>query len=103
ASVGSLMARLANPDGIAGTNDSILNNTLVIFTSDNGARTEDNAPRDFLAADGVFRRGKFQVFEGGIHMPQVAYWNGTIAPGSVSNYRTDLADFMATTADLARV
>lgn len=103
ASVGSLMARLANPDGNPNTNDSVLSNTLVIFTSDNGASTEDNAPRDFFAADGVFRRGKFQVFEGGIHMPQVAYWNGTITPGSVSNYRTDLADFMATAADLAGV
>ena len=36
-------------------------------------------------------------------MPQVAYWKGTIAPGSVSNYRTDLPDFMATAADLAGV
>ena len=34
-------------------------------------------------------------------MPGVAYWNGTIAPGSVSNYRSDLTDFMATAADLA--
>jgi arylsulfatase A-like enzyme len=103
ASVGSLMTRLADPDGNPNTNDSILNKTLVIFTSDNGASTEDGAPRDFFSADGPYRRGKFQVFEGGIHMPQVAYWNGTIAPGSSTNYRTDLADFMATAADLAGV
>ena len=80
ASVGSLMAKLSNPDGDANTNDSILNNTLVIFTSDNGASTEDGAPRDFFAANGPYRGGKFEVYEGGIHMPQVAYWNGTIAP-----------------------
>src|SRR6476659_3164458 len=103
ASIGSLMAKLANPDGNPNTNDSILNNTLVIFTSDNGASTEDGAPRDFFAANGVYRGGKFEVYEGGIHMPEVAYWNGTIAPGSASNYRTDLADFMATSADLAGV
>src|SRR4051812_41733845 len=103
ASVGSLMAQLSDPDGNPNTNDSILNNTLVMYTSDNGASTEDSTPRDFFAADGPYRRGKFQVFEGGIHMPQVAYWNGAITPGSVTNYRTDLADFMATAADLAGV
>ena len=36
-------------------------------------------------------------------MPQVASWKGTIAPGSTTNYRTDLTDFMATAADLAGV
>src|SRR5262249_44882503 len=79
------------------------NNTLIIFTSDNGASTEDGAPRDFFTANGPYRGGKFEIYEGGIHMPQLAYWNGTIAPGSVSNYRTDLTDFMATAADLAGV
>jgi arylsulfatase A-like enzyme len=101
--VGAIMSRLADPDGNPNTNDSILNNTLVIFTSDNGASTEDGAPRDFFTADGPYRRGKFQVFEGGIHMPQVAYWNGTIPAGSSTSYRTDMADFMATAADLAGV
>lgn len=79
ASVGSLMARLSDPDGNPNTNDSILNNTLVIFTSDNGADTESEAPRTFFSADAPFRGGKFEVYEGGIHMPEVAYWNGTIA------------------------
>jgi arylsulfatase A len=101
--VGSLMTKLSNPDGNPNTNDSILNNTLVIFTSDNGASTEDGAPRDFFDANGPYRGGKFEIYEGGIHMPQVAYWNGTIAPGSSTNYRTDLTDFMATAADLAGV
>ena len=103
ASIGSLMARLADPNGDGNNADSILNNTLVMFTSDNGPSTEDNAPSDFFDANGVFRGGKFELYEGGIHMPAVAYWPGTIAPGSVSNYRTDLADFMATAADLAGV
>ena len=103
ASIGSLMARLADPNGDGNNADSILNNTLVMFTSDNGPSTEDNAPIDFFNANGVFRGGKFELYEGGIHMPAVAYWPGTIAPGSVSNYRTDLADFMATAADLAGV
>lgn len=103
ASVGSLMAKLSNPDGNPNTNDSILNTTLVVFTSDNGADLGAVAPRAFFSANAPFRGGKFEIYEGGIRMPQVAYWNGTVAPGSVSNYRTDLADFMATSADLAGV
>ncbi len=103
ASVGSLMARLDDPNGDGNHADSILNNTLVIFTSDNGADGENEAPRTFFSADAPYRGGKFELYEGGIHMPQVAYWQGTIAPGSVSNYRTDLTDFMATAADLAGV
>jgi arylsulfatase A-like enzyme len=102
-SIGSLVAKLSNPDGNANTNDGILNNTLIVFSSDNGASTEDGAPRDFFSANGVFRGGKFEIYEGGIHMPQLAYWNGTIAPSSSTSYRTDLADFTATAADLAGV
>ncbi len=103
ASVGSLIAKLKDPNGDGNTSDSILNNTLVIFTSDNGASTEDGAPRDFFDANGPYRGGKFELYEGGIHMPQVASWPGTIAPGSSTNYRTDLTDFMATAADIAGV
>src|SRR5262249_55016057 len=103
ASIGSLMARLDDPNGDGNHSDSILNNTLIIFTSDNGPSTEDSSPVDFFDANGIYRGGKFEVYEGGIHMPEVAYWKGVIAPGSVSTYRTDLTDFMATAADLAGV
>lgn len=102
-SIGSLVAKLRDPDGNPNTNDSVLNNTLIMFASDNGADTESEAPRTFFSADAPYRGGKFEVYEGGIHTPQVAYWNGTIAPGSTSSYRTDFTDFMATAADLAGV
>ncbi len=103
ASIGSLMTRLDDPNGDGNNADSILSNTLVLFTSDNGPTIEDDSPIDFFDANGVFRGGKFELYEGGIHMPTLAYWQGTIAPGSSSSYRTDLADFMATAADLAGV
>ncbi len=102
-SIGALMAKLDDPNGDGNHADSILNNTLVMFTSDNGPSTEDNSPIDYFNANGQFRGGKFELYEGGIHMPAVAYWKGTIVPGSVSDYRTDLTDFMATAADLAGV
>jgi arylsulfatase A-like enzyme len=100
ATIGALMARLDDPNNDGNHADSIASDTLVIFTSDNGPSFDD-APVDFFDANGVHRGGKFDLFEGGIHAPAIAFWPGTIAPGSVSNYRTDLADFMATAADLA--
>lgn len=102
-SIGSLMDRLDDPNGDGNNSDSILDNTLVLFTSDNGPSTADESPIDFFDANGVYRGGKFELYEGGIHMPALAYWQGRIAAGSVSDYRTDLADFMATAADLAGV
>jgi arylsulfatase A-like enzyme len=101
ASIGSLIAKLGDPNGDGDKSDSLLSNTLIMFTSDNGPSTEDNSPIDFFNANGPYRGGKFEVYEGGIHMPAIASWQGTIAPGTVTDYRTDLADFMATAADLA--
>lgn len=101
ASIGSLIDRLDDPNADGNNSDSILANTLVLITSDNGPTVEDDTPTDFFDANGVFRGGKFEIYEGGIHMPALAYWPGTIAAGSTSDYRTDLADFMATAADLA--
>jgi arylsulfatase A-like enzyme len=103
ASIGVLMDRLDDPNGDHDSSDSILDNTLVMFTSDNGPTVDDATPMDFFDANGIYRGGKFEVFEGGIHVPGVAYWRNTIAPGTSTNYRTDLADFMATASDLAGV
>ncbi len=102
-SIGALMARLDDPNNDGDTSDSILNNTLVLITSDNGPTLEDDSPIAFFDANGIYRGGKFEIYEGGIHMPGLAYWKGTIAPGSTTDYRTDLADFMATAAELAGV
>jgi hypothetical protein len=103
ASIGSLIERLDDPNGDNDNSDSELNNTLIIFSSDNGPTVEDNSPIDFFNANGQFRGGKFEAYEGGIHMPSFAYWPGTIEPGTSTAYRTDMADFMATAADLAGV
>ena len=103
ASIGSLIARLDDPNNDGDHSDSVLNNTLVLFTSDNGPTVADDSPIDFFDANGQYRGGKFELYEGGIHMPGVAYWPGTIPPGTQTDYRTDLADFMATAADLAGV
>jgi arylsulfatase A-like enzyme len=103
ASIGSLIERLRDPNDDGNESDSILENTLVIFSSDNGPTAEDASPVDFFNANGNLRGGKFEAYEGGIHMPSFAYWPGSVAAGSSTAYRTDMADFMATAADLAGV
>jgi arylsulfatase A-like enzyme len=103
ASVGQLVARLDDPNGDGDKSDSVLDNTLILFTSDNGPTPEDDSPIEFFDASGKYRGGKRDLYEGGIHVPALAYWKGTIAPGSTSDYRTDLADFLPTACELAGV
>ena len=54
-------------------------NTLVIFTSDNGGQL------DVGANNGSLRAGKQAMYEGGIRVPMCAVWPGTIQPGSQSD------------------
>jgi arylsulfatase len=71
---------------------SIEENTLVLFTSDNGAN-EDVWPD---AGNNFFRGGKGTTWEGGVRVPTVAYWKGMIAPGRRSDGLVDLSDFFNT-------
>ncbi|XP_071950179.1 arylsulfatase A-like [Antedon mediterranea] len=56
----------------------VLDNTLVIFTSDNGP---DRREGTLGGHNGIFRCGKSNTFEGGIRIPTVIYWQGRISPG----------------------
>lgn len=103
ASIASLLAKLDDPNGDGDKSDSKLANTLIMFTSDNGPTPEHYSPLQFFDANGVCRGGKRDLYEGGIKVPTLAAWPGVIAAGSSSDYRTDVADFMATVADLAGV
>ncbi|TFV94369.1 arylsulfatase [Algoriphagus kandeliae] len=65
-----------------------LENTLVIFTSDNGAN-EDVFPDSGYHP---WRGGKGTTWEGGVRVPGIAYWKGMIEPGQESNELMDLSD-----------
>ncbi|MBD3267530.1 sulfatase-like hydrolase/transferase [bacterium] len=67
-------------------------NTLVIFVSDNGGAKYAN--------NGPFNRGKGTLYEGGIRVPGIVRWPGTIEPGTVANHVCLTMDL---TASLARV
>ena len=91
--VGELMATLEKL-GVA-------DNTLVIFTSDNGPETTSAVHmRADHAHDGArpWRGVKRDNWEGGHRVPFIARWKGNIAPGSTSAQTICLTDLMATCA-----
>jgi arylsulfatase A-like enzyme len=81
-------------------------NTLVIFTSDNGGvfepanktRPESVAVQDGLAVNGSWRGGKTHVYEGGFKVPFIARWPGHVPASTATRETISLADILATTA-----
>jgi arylsulfatase A len=56
-------------------------NTLVIFTSDNGPHKENGGDPEYFDNNGIYRGIKRDLYEGGIRVPFIAYWKGKIKPG----------------------
>lgn len=84
---------------------NIANNTLVVFTSDNGVTKESYFAEafepGFFDSFGPFDGIKRDTWEGGIRVPTFAYWPGTITSGSISNTPSAFWDWMPTFAELA--
>ena len=78
-------------------------NTLVIFTSDNGPHLEGGADPVFFDSAGPLRGFKRSLYEGGIRIPYIASWPGTIPPGEVSDLPTAFWDFLPTAAELTGI
>jgi len=76
-------------------------NTLVIFTSDNGPHRESSNDPAFFNASGGLHGLKRDLYEGGIRVPFIAWWPGKIAPGKTSTHVGYFGDVMSTLADLA--
>ena len=73
------------------------NNTIVVFTTDNGAETE-------TFPDGgttPFKGGKLTTWEGGMRAPMVIRWPGVIKPGTVKNDIFASLDWVPTLVDIA--
>jgi arylsulfatase A-like enzyme len=75
--------------------------TLVIFTSDNGPHQEGGADPEFFKGSGGLRGIKRDMYEGGIRVPMIASWPGTIAPGTSTTYAAAHWDLFPTFAELA--
>jgi arylsulfatase A-like enzyme len=78
-------------------------NTIVLFSSDNGTHREGGNDPDFFRSSGALRGIKRDVYEGGIRVPLIARWPGHTPAGAVSDRVGYFGDFMATFAELAGV
>ena len=77
------------------------NNTLVIFTSDNGPHREGGHDPEFFNDNGPLRGIKRDLYEGGIRVPFITRWPGVIRPGAVSDHVCAFWDFLPTAAEIA--
>lgn len=75
----------------------LINNTLVVFTSDNGGSLYHGA------SNGILRGGKQDMYEGGIRVPMACQWNGIIKPGTQTNNFAMLMDLYPTFCDIAGI
>lgn len=75
-------------------------NTLVIFSSDNGPHLEGGADPDFFDSNGPLKGYKRDLYEGGIREPMIARWPKHIAAGSETNQISAFWDVMPTLAEL---
>ncbi|MEQ8415667.1 MAG: arylsulfatase [Imperialibacter sp.] len=78
-------------------------NTLVIFTSDNGPHDEGGADHTFFDSNGPLRGLKRDLFEGGIRVPMIASWPGKIEKGSKSDYIGAFWDVLPTFVEAAEI
>lgn len=78
-------------------------NTMVIFTSDNGPHSEGGADPDFFRSGGPLRGIKRQCTEGGIRVPFIVRWPGKVKSGSVNDLPIAFYDLMPTVCELAGI
>lgn len=82
-------------------------NTLIMFSSDNGPTFNGGVDASFFNSGGPFKEtrgwGKAFVHEGGIRVPMIASWPGVIEPGSQTDHLSAQWDVMPTLSDIAGV
>lgn len=76
-------------------------NTLVLFSSDNGPHSAGGNDPTFFRSSGPLRGRKRDLYEGGIRVPMIAWWPGTVEPGRISDHPSTHWDFLPTAAELA--
>jgi len=83
----------------------IYENTLIIFSSDNGPTYNGGTDSPFFNSAGPFKSelgwGKGFTHEGGIRVPMIACWEGKIAPGAISDHISAFWDVLPTLAEVA--
>lgn len=75
-------------------------NTIVLFSSDNGCHHEGGHDPEFWDSNGPLRGIKRDLYEGGIRTPFLVRWPGTVKAGSTSGHLSAFQDILPTMAEL---
>ena len=81
----------------------IADNTIIIFTSDNGPHLEGGADPDYFDSNGLLKGYKRDLYEGGIRVPMMVKWPNKIKPGTVTGHVSAFWDVFPTLAEIAGV
>lgn len=77
--------------------------TLIMFTTDNGPHQEGGHNPDYFDSNGPLRGYKRDLYEGGIRVPMIANWLGTIKAGTESDHISAFWDVLPTLAEVAGI
>ncbi|MBS1669306.1 MAG: arylsulfatase [Bacteroidetes bacterium] len=87
--------------------EAVYDNTIIIFSSDNGSSNEGGADCEYFDSNGPFRNefgwGKGFLYEGGIRMPMIVAWPGKIKEGTKTDLISANWDFLPTACEIARI
>jgi arylsulfatase A len=75
--------------------------TIVFFTSDNGPHREGGHDPEYFDSNGPLRGIKRDLYEGGIRVPMLVWWPGTVPAGATSDHVWAMWDVLPTLAELA--
>jgi arylsulfatase A-like enzyme len=81
----------------------IADNTIIIFSSDNGAHAEGGADPLYFNSTGGLRGIKRDLYEGGVRVPMIVKWPGKIEAGCESKHISAFWDVLPTVADIVNV
>ena len=79
----------------------IAEDTLIIFTSDNGPHSEAGHDPEYFNSNGPFKGKKRDLYEGGIRVPMIATWPSQIEAGSRTNHISAFWDIFPTFAEIS--
>jgi arylsulfatase A-like enzyme len=80
----------------------VYENTLIIFTSDNGPHREGGGDPDFFNSNGIYRGYKRDLYEGGIRVPTIVSWQGKVPAGKKSDFAFAFWDYLPTFTELLK-
>lgn len=78
----------------------IAENTIIFFSSDNGPHREGGADPEYFDSNGPLKGFKRDLYEGGIRVPLLVSWPGTIKQGMISGHLSSFWDIFPTLAEI---